>query len=123
MTRYVGRCLVIAALVAAAAATATTTATLFAQSRATAQNVPEIPFESVPNFLKMPADVYLGESMGVARNSKGNIFVYHRRDDTRAGLAATRIQVDAGTLRGTRARYRAAQHRDTQRGPATGLQR
>jgi len=51
--------------------------------RAKAQNVPEIPFESVPNFFKMPPDVYFGEAMGVARNSKGNIFVYHRRDDTR----------------------------------------
>ena len=51
--------------------------------RAKAQNVPEIAFESVPNFLKMPADVYLGESMGVATNSKGHIFVYTRRDDTR----------------------------------------
>jgi DNA-binding beta-propeller fold protein YncE len=50
---------------------------------AKAQNVPEIPFESVPNFLKMPADVYLGEAMGVATNSKGHIFVYTRRDDTR----------------------------------------
>src|SRR6185436_17321775 len=38
---------------------------------------------SVPNFLKMPPDVYLGESMGVATNSKGHIFVYTRRDDTR----------------------------------------
>src|SRR3989337_51327 len=54
-----------------------------AQNRARATNVPEIPFESVPNFLTMPPDVYLGESMGVARNSKGHIFVYHRRDDTR----------------------------------------
>jgi hypothetical protein len=55
----------------------------FAQTKAKAENVPEIPFESVPNFFKMPPDVYLGESMGVARNSKGHIFVYHRRDDTR----------------------------------------
>jgi DNA-binding beta-propeller fold protein YncE len=75
MKRYAGVCLILAALGAAVP--------LVAQNRATAQNVPEIPFESVPNFLKMPADVYLGESMGVARNSKGSIFVYHRRDDTR----------------------------------------
>ena len=54
-----------------------------AQTRAKAENVPEIPIESVPNFLKMPENVYLGESMGVATNSKGHIFVYHRRDDTR----------------------------------------
>ena len=51
--------------------------------RAKAQNVPEIPFESVPNFFKMPPDVYFGESMGIATNSKGHIFVYTRRDDTR----------------------------------------
>src|SRR5688572_7773884 len=74
MKRYVGGCLVIAALAAGVP--------LVAQSRAKAQNVPEIPFESVPNFLKMPADVYLCESMVVARNSKGSNFVYHRRDDT-----------------------------------------
>ena len=53
----------------------------FAQAKA--QNVPQIPMTSVPNFLKMPDNVYLGESMGVARNSKGSIFVFHRRDDTR----------------------------------------
>jgi len=40
--------------------------------------VPEIPYESVPNFLKMPADVHLGEATGVAVNSKGHIFVYSR---------------------------------------------
>ena len=54
-----------------------------AQTRAKAQNVPEIAMESVPNFFKMPENVYFGESMGVATNSKGHIFVYHRRDDTR----------------------------------------
>src|SRR5215467_7653576 len=40
--------------------------------------VPQIPYESVPNFLKMPADIHLGEGTGVAVNSKGHIFVYHR---------------------------------------------
>src|SRR5262249_20372341 len=29
-------------------------------------SVPEIPFDSVPNFLKLPADLYLGEASGVA---------------------------------------------------------
>jgi hypothetical protein len=43
-----------------------------------AQTPPEIPYESVPNFLKLPADRYLGEAAGVALNSKGHIFVYHR---------------------------------------------
>jgi hypothetical protein len=77
MTRIVTRILTVAAVAAPASVP------LLAQTRARAENVPEIPFESVPNFLQMPPDVYLGESMGVARNSKGHVFVYHRRDDTR----------------------------------------
>ena len=32
----------------------------FAQSRAKAQNVPEIPYDVVPNFIKMPPNMYLG---------------------------------------------------------------
>ena len=47
--------------------------TLLAQS-----SVPEILFESVPNFLKLPPDLYLGEAEGVAVNSKGHIFVFSR---------------------------------------------
>jgi len=52
-------------------------------ARAKAQNVPEIPYESVPNFLKLPANLYLGEGIGVATNSKGHIFVYTRSQSTR----------------------------------------
>src|SRR5437763_10768927 len=54
-----------------------------AQATATAQNVPEISYTSVPNFLKMPAGETLGEAIGVATNSKGHIFVYHRSATTR----------------------------------------
>jgi len=52
-------------------------------ARAKAQNVPEIPYESVPNFLKLPANLYLGEGIGVATNSRGHIFVYTRSQATR----------------------------------------
>ena len=52
-------------------------------ARAKAQNVPEIPFESVPNFLKLPPNLYLGEGIGVATNSKGHVFVYTRSQETR----------------------------------------
>lgn len=52
-------------------------------ARAKAQNVPEIPFESVPDFLKLPANLYLGEGIGVATNSKGHVFVYTRSQETR----------------------------------------
>jgi DNA-binding beta-propeller fold protein YncE len=52
-------------------------------ARAKAQNVPEIPFDSAPNFLKLPPNLYLGEGIGVATNSKGHIFVYTRSQATR----------------------------------------
>ncbi len=58
------------------------TGNVFAE-KAKATNVPEIPYESVPNFLKLPANLYLGEAMGVATNSKGHIFVYTRSANTR----------------------------------------
>src|SRR6195256_578 len=54
-----------------------------AQSKAKAQNVPEIPYESVPNFLKLPPGLYMGEAIGVATNSKGHVFVYTRSANTR----------------------------------------
>src|SRR5690349_20032432 len=56
---------------------------VFAQTKAKAQNVPEIPYESVPNFLRFPAGLYLGEAMGVATNSKGHFFVFTRSANTR----------------------------------------
>ena len=55
------------------------TALLLVGSAAFAQDaVPEIPFDSVANLLKLPPDLYLGEVSGVALNSKGHIFVYSR---------------------------------------------
>src|SRR6266699_6905232 len=42
------------------------------------QPVPEIPYDSVPNVLKLPPDMHLGEVAGVAVNSKKHIFVYAR---------------------------------------------
>src|SRR5262249_1583781 len=55
----------------------------FAQSKAKAQNVPEIPYDSVPNFFKLPPNVYFGEGIGIATNSKGHVFVYTRSGETR----------------------------------------
>jgi hypothetical protein len=56
---------------------------LLAQTKAKAENVPEIPFTSVPNFFKLPPDLYFGEGIGIATNSKGHVFVYTRSGDTR----------------------------------------
>src|SRR5262249_21833932 len=54
-----------------------------AQNKAKAENVPVIPHTSVPNFFKLPADLYFGEGIGIASNSKGHVFVYTRSGDTR----------------------------------------
>jgi len=40
--------------------------------------VPEIPFDSVANFLKLPPDMNFGEVSGIAVNSKGDVAVYTR---------------------------------------------
>jgi len=43
----------------------------------------EIPFESAPNPIKLPVELYLGEMAGIALNSKGHIFVFTRSGHTR----------------------------------------
>lgn len=50
-----------------------------APARAT---TPEIPFDSV-DFLKMPEGLYMGEAMGVATNSRGQVYVITRSERTR----------------------------------------
>ena len=46
-------------------------------------SAPDIPFDAVPNFFKLPANLYFGEGIGVATNSKGHVFVYTRSGQTR----------------------------------------
>ena len=62
-------------------------AALIAQQPAPIQNndVPMIPFESVPNFLKYSADMNLGEVLGVAVNSKGHIVVLNHPGTATSG--------------------------------------
>src|SRR5437899_9574973 len=47
------------------------------------ETAPDLPYDSVPNFLKLPNNLYLGEGIGVARNSKGHVFVFTRSGETR----------------------------------------
>ena len=69
-------------------------ALLLVGSAAFAQDaVPEIPFDSVANLLKLPPDLYLGEVSGVALNSKGHIFIYSRGNSTGPAYAATAAQL------------------------------
>ena len=46
------------------------------------QSVQELPFESDPDFFKLPADLHFGEVSGVAVNSKGHVFVFTRTNST-----------------------------------------
>ena len=55
--------------------------------------VPELPFESVPDPLIMPADVHFGEIAGVAVNSKGHVFVFSRGNSTGPAYMATASQL------------------------------
>jgi hypothetical protein len=50
------------------------------------QNVPDLSFDSVPNFFKLPAGMNFGEVPGVAVDSKENIYVF-TRSNTAGGPA------------------------------------
>jgi 6-bladed beta-propeller len=51
---------------------------------------PTLNFESAPNVLTLPDDIYLGEVGGVATNSRGDIFVYTRTGHPTASMATAR---------------------------------
>src|SRR5215813_1449339 len=62
-----------------------------------AQNAPTINFDSTPNALTLPDDVYLGEVGGVATNSRGDIFVYTRTGHPTMSMASARPFVHGGS--------------------------
>ncbi len=55
--------------------------------------VPEIPFDSVPQPLKLPDNLFFGEAAGVAVNSKGHVFVFSRGGTTGPAYAAAAAQL------------------------------
>ena len=68
-------------------------AVFFSSAAHSQEPVPEIPFKSVPNLLKLPNDLYLGEVSGVAVNSKGHIFVFSRGNTTGPAFGAAAAQL------------------------------
>ena len=58
-----------------------------------AQQPPQIPYQSVSDFLKFPPDVYLGEVAGVAVNSQGHVFVFSRGGTTGPAYGAGAAQL------------------------------
>src|SRR5213079_3148267 len=65
----------------------------FAAAPLFAQQPPEIRLHSVPDFLKLPPDIYLGEATGVAVNSKRHVFVFSRGNTTGPAYAAAAAQL------------------------------
>jgi hypothetical protein len=57
------------------------------------QPVPEIRYESVPDLLKLPPDLHLGEVAGVAVNSRKHIFVFSRGTTTGPAYGAAAAQL------------------------------
>jgi sugar lactone lactonase YvrE len=57
------------------------------------QAVPTIAFDSVPNPLKLPPNMYFGEASGVAVNSKGHVFVLSRGNTSGPAYAAAAAQL------------------------------
>ncbi len=51
---------------------------LLSQAAFAQESAPIIPYDSVPDALKLPPNLYMGEAAGVAVNSKGHVFVFHR---------------------------------------------
>src|SRR4051812_29111129 len=58
-----------------------------------AAQVPAIPFDSVPEPLQLPNDIYFGEVTGVAVNSKGHVFVLSRGNTSGPAYAAAAAQL------------------------------
>ena len=57
------------------------------------QPVPSITFDSMPNPLRLPANMYFGEVSGVSVNSKGHVFVLSRGNTSGPAYAAAATQL------------------------------
>jgi streptogramin lyase len=66
---------------------------LAAPSAYAQQAVPQIAFDSVPNALRLPANIYFGEVSGVAVNSKGHVFALSRGNTSGPAFAAAATQL------------------------------
>jgi DNA-binding beta-propeller fold protein YncE len=64
-----------------------------ASSSLFAQGPAKIVYQSVPDFLKLPQDIYLGEVAGVAVNSERHVFVFSRGDSTGPAYGAAAAQL------------------------------
>ena len=59
--------------------------------------IPEIQFDSAPEPLKLPDNIYMGEAAGVATNSKGDVFVYTRTGNPTITIGTARAVSHGGS--------------------------
>ena len=59
--------------------------------------VSEIAFDSNPDLLKFPDNVYMGEAAGVATNSRGDIYLYTRTGNPTISLGTSRAIAHGGS--------------------------
>jgi hypothetical protein len=62
-----------------------------------AQGLPDLPFDSNPDLLKFPDNIYMGEAAGVATNSRGEIFLYTRTGNPTISIGTSRAIVHGGS--------------------------
>ena len=68
-------------------------ALLLSTSAIAQQSPPQIRYQSVPDFLKLPPGIYLGEVAGVAVNSKNQVFVLSRGNSVGPAYGASASQL------------------------------
>ena len=68
-------------------------ATLLSASIHAQQTPPEIPYDSVPDFFKLPENTYFGEVAGIALNSQKHVFVLSRGNTTGPAYGAAAAQL------------------------------
>src|SRR5579885_404670 len=59
--------------------------------------VADLEFDGNVNFLKLPANLHMGEAAGVATDSKGNIFVYTRTGTESGVMGGSRFFTYGGS--------------------------
>lgn len=59
--------------------------------------VSEIAFDSNPDLLKFPDNVYMGEAAGVATNSRGDIYLYTRTGNPTISIGTSRAVAHGGS--------------------------
>jgi streptogramin lyase len=76
-----------------------TASSMFLVAAAFGQSVPDIAFDSAPDFFKLPEGMYFGEVSGIAVNSKKHVFVLSRGNSSGpayGAAAAQLLEFDAG---------------------------